>query len=91
MEIVQHQFFTLDLIFFMNKNGSVSPAVLFVCFAALREVLFASAARLLGSKLHLASDKRKTEWLLNGVSELTFKLMQTVFHNLCNYFFLVTF
>ena len=45
-------------------------------FAALHEKLFTSAAQLLGNRWHCASDKKKIDWLLNGIS--TVRLFQLV-------------
>ena len=41
-------------------------------FAALREILFASAAHLLGDRWLSASYKGKIDWLLNGVLGIDF-------------------
>ena len=37
-------------------------------FAVLRGKLFASAAQLFGNRWHCASDKKKVDWFLNGIS-----------------------
>ena len=37
-------------------------------FAALRNNLFTSAALLLGNRWHCASDMKKIDWFLNGIS-----------------------
>ena len=42
-------------------------------FAALCENLFNSAAQLLiGNRWHCASDMKKTDWFLNGISHVDF-------------------
>ena len=43
-------------------------------FAALCEKLFTSAAQLLGNRWHGASDKKKIDWLLNGISTADFQI-----------------
>ena len=43
-------------------------------FAALCEKLFTSAAKLLGNRWHCASDKKKIDWLLNGISTADFQI-----------------
>ena len=44
-------------------------------FAALmREKLFTSVAQLLGYRWHCASDKKKIDWLLNGISTADFQI-----------------
>ena len=43
-------------------------------FAALCEKLFTSAAQLLGNRWHCASDKKKIDWLLNGISTADFQI-----------------
>ena len=48
-------------------------------FAALRETLFSSAAHLLRDKGLFASDKRKFDFLLNGVSGIDFQINVTCF------------
>ena len=41
-------------------------------FAALLKNLFTSAALLLGNRWHCASDMKKIDWLLNGISHVDF-------------------
>ena len=49
-------------------------------FAALmREKLFTSAAQLLGNRWHCASDKKKIDWLLNGISTTDFQINVRLF------------
>ena len=48
-------------------------------FAALRETLFTSAAQLLGNRWHCASDKKKIDWLLNGISTADFQINVRLF------------
>ena len=48
-------------------------------FAALREILFTSAAHLLGDGWLNASDKRKIDWFLNGVPGIDFQLNENLF------------
>ena len=43
-------------------------------FASLRGTLFSSAAHLLGTKWLLASDKKRIDFLLNGVPGLDFQI-----------------
>ena len=43
-------------------------------FAALFEKLFTSAAQLLGNRWHCASEKKKIDWLLNGISTADFQI-----------------
>ena len=43
-------------------------------FAALCEKLFTSAVQLLGNRWHGASDKKKIDWLLNGISTADFQI-----------------
>ena len=43
-------------------------------FAALCEKLFTSAAQLLGNRWHCASDKKKIDWLLSGISTADFQI-----------------
>ena len=50
-------------------------------FATLHEILFASAAHLLGDRWLSASDKRKIDWLLNGVPGIDFQLNVNLFHS----------
>ena len=45
----------------------------------MREILFASSANLLGDSWVLASDERKTDWLLNGVPNINFQLNVSFF------------
>ena len=47
-------------------------------FAALREKLFTSAAHLLENRWHCASDKKKIDWLLNGISNSDFLINITL-------------
>ena len=42
-------------------------------FAALRNILLASAAHILGNKWLAASDKKKKNWLLSGVPDIEFQ------------------
>ena len=53
----------------------------FMCpsFAALCEKLFTSAAQLLGNRWHGASDKKKIDWLLNGISTADFQISVRLF------------
>ena len=99
-----------------TKNCSVSPACKYCnasiedakhyflycpSFAALRhDILLASAAHLLGDRWLSASDKKRIDWLLNGVPDIEFQINvnlfqsvqsfisnQTVFRNFaCNLF-----
>lgn len=48
-------------------------------FATLRETLFSSAAHLLGDKWLLASDKKRIDFLLNGVPGLDFQINVNLF------------
>ena len=48
-------------------------------FAAQRETLFTSAAQLLGNRWHCASDKKKIDWLLNGISTADFQINVRLF------------
>ena len=48
-------------------------------FAALREKLFTSAAQLLGNRWHYASDKKKIDWLVNGISTADFQINVRLF------------
>ena len=48
-------------------------------FAALCEKLFTSAAQLLGNRWHGASDKKKIDWLLNGISTADFQIKVRLF------------
>ena len=41
-------------------------------FAALRKNLFTSTALLLGNRCHCASDMKKIDWFLNGISHVDF-------------------
>lgn len=50
-------------------------------FAALHEILFASTAHLLGDSWVWASDKRKTDCVLNGVPNIDFQLNVSFFHS----------
>ena len=46
--------------------------------AALREKWFASAAQLAGNRWHCASDKKKIDWFLNGISHDDFAFFVSV-------------
>ena len=48
-------------------------------FAALREKLFTSAAHFLENRWHCASDKKKIDWLLNGISTSDFLINVRLF------------
>ena len=48
-------------------------------FAALCEKLFTSAVQLLGNRWHGASDKKKIDWLLNGISTADFQIKVRLF------------
>jgi len=48
-------------------------------FAALCEKLFTSAAQLLGNRWHGASEKKKINWLLNGISTADFQINVRLF------------
>ena len=48
-------------------------------FAALCEKLFTSALQLLGNRWHGASDKKKIDWLLNGISTADFQIKVRLF------------
>ena len=48
-------------------------------FAALCEKLFTSAAQLFGNRWHGASDKKKIDWLLNGISTADFQIKVRLF------------
>ena len=48
-------------------------------FAALHEKLFTPTAQLLGSGWHCASDKKKIDWLLNGISVADFQINLRLF------------
>ena len=50
-------------------------------FAALRIILLASAAHLLGDRWLSASDKRKIDWLLNGVPDNEFQTNVNLFQS----------
>ena len=43
-------------------------------FAALCKTLFTSTAQLLGNRWHCSSDKKKINWLLNGISSADFQI-----------------
>ena len=45
----------------------------------MREKLFTSAAQLLGNRWHCASDKKKIDWLLNGISTTDFQINVRLF------------
>ena len=49
-------------------------------FAALRNILLASAAHLLGDTWLSASDEKRIDWLLNGVPDIEFQLMLISFN-----------
>ena len=49
-------------------------------FAALRVILFASAAHLLGDNWLSASNKKKIDWLLNGVPGINFQINVNLFY-----------
>ena len=59
----------------LNTSFCIAQALL----SALLEMLFASAAHLLGDSWVLASDKRKTDWLLTGVPHIDFQLNVSFF------------
>ena len=48
-------------------------------FAAFCEKLFTSTAQLLGNRWHGASDKKKIDWLLNGISNFKFQVNVRLF------------
>ena len=59
-------------------------------FAALREKLFASAARLLENKWHCAfRDNKKVDWFLNGISHADFETNVRFFQYFSIVYFLV--
>ena len=43
-------------------------------FTTLRNILFSSAAHLLGDRWLSASDKKRIDWLLNGVPDIEFQI-----------------
>ena len=58
----------------------VKPYFLYCpCFAALRDKLFTSAAQLLGNRWHCASDKKKMDWFLYGMSSVDFQINVRLF------------
>ena len=79
-----------------TKNCSVSPACKYCnasiedakhyflycpSFAALRNILLASAAYLLGDRWLSASDKKRIDWLLNGVRDIEFQINVNLFQS----------
>ena len=50
-------------------------------FAALRDIVFASAEHLLGDRWLLASDKKTIDWILNGVSSIYFQINVNLFQS----------
>jgi len=53
-------------------------------FAALRKNLFTSAALLLGNRWHCASDMKKIDWFLNGISHVDFDTNVTYAFSVCS-------
>ena len=60
----------------MTKSINVKEQVYYFLycpsFAALRKNLFTSAALLLGNRWHCASDMKKIDWFLSGISHVDF-------------------
>ena len=50
-------------------------------FAALRNILLASASHLLGDRWLSASDKKRIDWLLNGVPDIEFQTNVNLFQS----------
>ena len=57
-------------------------------FAALREKLFTSAAHFLENRWHCASNKKKIDWLLNGISTSDFLINVRLFQLLQSFILL---
>ena len=82
---VIRQIFVFEVTLCKYCNASVEDAkhYFLYCpsFAALHIILLASAAHLLGDRWLSASDKRKIDWLLNGVPDNEFQTNVNLFQS----------
>ena len=89
-------------IFVMTKSVAISGNKMYwPSFAALREKLYYSAAQFLENRWHCASDKKKFDWCLNGISHDDFdttveffQYVQSFFslsNRLCNFYWFLMF